>query len=187
MTLTATLASQAPAGVPAATGTVQFQEGPTVIGTAALAGRTATLAVSNLAPGVHPIVAVYSGDANWYGLHSAALTLNISRGTTNTTLTSSATIAEVRLAATLTPAPSGGTVQFLDTAGNMALGTASLVNGTATLALTPADAARSPATPSRPSIREAPDLPAALPTRWYYPRCVTPPAGLCRNSRRTNW
>ena len=142
VTLNATLASQAPAGVPAATGTVQFQEGPAVIGTAPLAGRTATLAVSNLAPGVHPIVAVYSGDANWYGLHSSPLTLNISRGTTNTTLTSSATIAEVRLAATLTPAPSGGTVQFLDTAGNTALGTASLVNGTATLALTPSDAAK---------------------------------------------
>ena len=37
---------------------------------------------------------------------------------------------------------------------------------------------RSPATQSPPSIRVAPRLPAALPTPWYYPRCVTPPAGL---------
>jgi uncharacterized protein (TIGR03437 family) len=68
--------------------------------------------------------------------------LNINRGTTSTTLTSSATITEVRLAAALTPAPSGGSVQFLDTTGNNSLGTVQPVNGTATLVLTPADAAK---------------------------------------------
>jgi uncharacterized protein (TIGR03437 family) len=57
-------------------------------------------------------------------------------------LTSSASITELRLVAALTPAASGGSVQFLDTAGNATLGTAQSVNGTATLALTPADAAK---------------------------------------------
>ena len=75
-TLIATLASSALAGVPAATGTVQFVEGQKVLGTAPLTGSTATLALSAPTPGTHQVIAFYSGDANWYGLHSSALTLH---------------------------------------------------------------------------------------------------------------
>lgn len=46
------------------TGTVQFFDGATLLGTSALTGATATLTSSALAQGTHPITAVYGGDAN---------------------------------------------------------------------------------------------------------------------------
>jgi uncharacterized protein (TIGR03437 family) len=141
VTFTATLAPAPPAGVAAATGTVQFQEGSTVIGTASLANGTATLAISTLASGTHQIVAIYGGDGNWYGTHSPAATVMVNVATTAIALTSSATATEVRLTAVLTPA-AGGSVQFLDTTGNTVLGSVQLANGTATLTLAPADVAK---------------------------------------------
>jgi uncharacterized protein (TIGR03437 family) len=141
VTMAATLSPVPPTGVPAATGTVQFQEGATVIGSAALASGAAALAVSNLTAGTHQIVAIYSGDGNWYGTHSSTVTVNVNLNATTAVLTSSATMTEVQLSATLTPA-AGGSIYFLDSIGNITLGTAQLVNGTATLALTPADAAK---------------------------------------------
>jgi sugar lactone lactonase YvrE len=77
-TLTATVAALAPgAGTP--TGTVQFQNGSTVIGAATLSGGTATLNV--ISPTPYSFVAFYSGDANFTGSTSAAL---ISTATTVT-------------------------------------------------------------------------------------------------------
>ena len=140
VTLTATLGPAAPSGVAAATGTVQFLDGSSVIGTVALSSRTAVLAVSNLAAGSHQIVAIYGGDATWYG-NSAAVAVTVAIGTTSTALTSSSTLTQVLLSAAVTPAASGGSVQFLDATANTVLGTVPLVNGAATLALTPADAA----------------------------------------------
>lgn len=47
------------------TGSIIFQDGPTVLGVAVLnTAGVATLIASNLTPGLHQIVAVYSGDAN---------------------------------------------------------------------------------------------------------------------------
>ena len=69
--MTATLTSSAPSTVPAATGSVQFLEGQTVLGAVPLSARTTTLNLSTLVPGTHQIVALYTGDANWYGLHSS--------------------------------------------------------------------------------------------------------------------
>ncbi|HEY1493822.1 MAG TPA: Ig-like domain-containing protein, partial [Candidatus Solibacter sp.] len=142
MNLTAALTPQAPAGVAPPTGAVQFQEGTAAIGTSTLVSGSATLAISTLAAGVHQIFAIYSGDANWYGARSAAITITINRAATTSTLTSSATIAELRLNAALTPSATGGNVQFLDSTTNTVLGTAQPVNGAATLALTAADAAK---------------------------------------------
>ena len=142
VTLTAALTPQAPAGVAPPTGTVQFQEGTTVIGTSKLTSGSATLAISTLTAGAHQIFAIYTGDANWYGVRSAAITVTINRAATTSTLTSSATIAELRLTAALTPSAVGGSVQFLDSTTNTALGTAQPSNGIATLALTAADAAK---------------------------------------------
>src|ERR1019366_2825285 len=47
----------------AATGTVIFQDGSTALGSAAVSNGLAQLAVQ-LAPGVHPLTAVYSGDVS---------------------------------------------------------------------------------------------------------------------------
>lgn len=44
------------------TGTVQFKDGATVLGTGTLAAATASLTTSALAIGAHPITAIYSGD-----------------------------------------------------------------------------------------------------------------------------
>ena len=47
------------------TGSVQFQDGSSVLGTVALSGGQAKLTVSSLNAGSHTIVAAYSGDANF--------------------------------------------------------------------------------------------------------------------------
>jgi hypothetical protein len=58
---------------PAPTGTVQFYDGTTALGSpVALAGGSASYSTSTLALGTHSITAVYSGDANFMGSTSAA-------------------------------------------------------------------------------------------------------------------
>jgi sugar lactone lactonase YvrE len=70
VTLTATVSS----GVSAPTGTVSFLDGTTMLGSGTLSGGVATLATTTLAAGSHSITAIYSGDANFVTLTSAALT-----------------------------------------------------------------------------------------------------------------
>ena len=123
-------------------GTVQFQEGTTVIGTAALTAGAATLTVSNLTSGAHQIFAQYGGDGNWYGAKSDTVAVTVNQAPTATLLTSSATIAGITLSAALTPAVSAGSVQFVDSAGNTVLGSVQPANGTATLTLAVEDAAK---------------------------------------------
>jgi len=61
----------------AATGTVQFLDGSTPLGTVAVNGGTATLSTSTLTGGRHSITATYSGDANFAGSQSAVLSQNV--------------------------------------------------------------------------------------------------------------
>jgi hypothetical protein len=61
----------------AATGTVQFKDGSTIIGTAQLSGGTAVFATSSLAKGNHSIRAVYLGDANVNGSQSTSMTYRV--------------------------------------------------------------------------------------------------------------
>jgi hypothetical protein len=56
-----------------ATGTVQFMEGSTLLGAGTISGTTATFTTSTLAPGTHPVAAVYSGDMNY---NSASSTID---------------------------------------------------------------------------------------------------------------
>src|SRR5437867_2361862 len=75
VTLTATVRPVAPAtGVP--TGTVTFRDGPTtVLGTATLgATGTASISVSTLAAGSHPLTAAYGGSLDFLASTSAAVT-----------------------------------------------------------------------------------------------------------------
>ncbi len=77
-TFTATIA---PANVAAGTtytvtGTVDFYDGTTLLGTATITSNTATLANVTLSPAVlHTITAVYSGDTSWSASTSNAITL----------------------------------------------------------------------------------------------------------------
>lgn len=84
VTFTATVATAGGALRPG--GSVAFFNGPTRIGTGAVdAGGKAIVATALLAIGTHPITAVYSGDANFSGSASAALTQTIVAVPTPTT------------------------------------------------------------------------------------------------------
>jgi plastocyanin len=61
VTLTATVS--AVSGLP--TGTVTFSEGALILGTGTLSGGIATLTISTLALGPHPLTATYNGDASF--------------------------------------------------------------------------------------------------------------------------
>ncbi len=128
------------------TGSVQFSEGGTVLGSAPLASSgTATLPLSSLAPGQHNIVATYSGDQNNGGSTSSALVETIQQIPTTTTLTSDtgslsagATVHLTAVVAINGPdaadGPISGLVTFTDA--GMNIGTSQLdANGNATLAV----------------------------------------------------
>jgi hypothetical protein len=123
-------ASVTPAG---ATGTVQFLDGPTVLGTSPVNGGSATLSVSTLSVGAHSITAVYSGDANDTGSTSTAVSVTVGKAATSTALSASSTTLtlgqSVTFTAAVTPAAATGSVQFLD--GNTVLATANVANGSA--------------------------------------------------------
>jgi hypothetical protein len=72
-------ASVSPSGTsPAPTGTVQFYDGSTPLGSAVtLTAGSASYSTTSLAPGAHTITAVYSGDTNFISSTSAAITENI--------------------------------------------------------------------------------------------------------------
>ena len=76
ITLTATVSGQG--GTPS--GSVEFRDGATLVGTAALDGNgVATLDASDLAVGDHQITAVYPGDDTFSGSTSAALTSRLTK------------------------------------------------------------------------------------------------------------
>ena len=116
-----------------ATGSVQFLDGTTVLGTTALNNGAATFSTTVVAPGSHTITAAYSGDGNYNGA-SATVTEAV-KATTTTSLSASSnavTIGQsVQLTASITPAAATGTVQFLD--GSTVLGTSPVNGGTAAI------------------------------------------------------
>lgn len=59
------------------TGTIAFMDGGSQIGTATIAGGTATFTTATLTTGTHSITAIYSGDANYNGATSPAMAENI--------------------------------------------------------------------------------------------------------------
>ncbi len=66
VTLTATISS----AVPGETGSVQFADDGSTIGSGAVSGGQATIQTSFLTPGSHPITAVYDGDDDFVGTSS---------------------------------------------------------------------------------------------------------------------
>ncbi len=126
------------------TGTVSFQDGATVLGTATLSGGKATFTTSSLAVASHSITAVYAGDGNFTTSTSSASTQTVSKASTTTTLTKNTTGAtkfgqSVTFTAKLAAVSPGagtptGTVTFKN--GSTTLGTATLSSGVATLTTT---------------------------------------------------
>jgi hypothetical protein len=120
-----------------ATGTVQFLDGATVLGTSPVAGGVATLSLSTLSADTHAITAVYSGDGTYLTSTSAVLTQVVNKVVTNVTVVLSQNPAafgrSIPLSATVTPGSATGTVQFLD--GSTVLGTAPVTAGTATISI----------------------------------------------------
>jgi hypothetical protein len=124
----------------AATGTAQFFDGATSLGTVPLTGGKATLSTSALSVGPHSITAQYSGDTNYTGSTSSVLTQTVnSLISTTTSLTSSLNPSvrgqQVTFTATVKPSSGAGTptgtVTFLD--GGTTLGSSALnASGVAT-------------------------------------------------------
>ncbi|MHB1959876.1 MAG: FG-GAP-like repeat-containing protein [Acidobacteriaceae bacterium] len=137
-TVTFTAQVSASSGTTVPTGTVNFMNGSTQLGTGTLdSSGAATYTTSSLSTGSYPITAVYSGDTNYSGSTSSAVTLvvnaqPVAAATTTTLATSAATVnAGQNVTFTATVAgPSGntavptGTVTFLD--GTSTLGTGTL-------------------------------------------------------------
>ena len=142
VTLNATVSAVAPAvGVP--TGTVTFRDGATVLGTATLVNGSASISISTLAVGTHPLTAAYGGNATFAASTSAVVNQVVNApaaAATSTSLTStpnpSTTGQAVTLSATVTSAAGvpTGTVTFRD--GATALATVTLVNGSASFSTT---------------------------------------------------
>ena len=101
VSFTATVAGVA--GVATPTGTVSFNNGATVLGTAPVqAMGVATLSSSALAAGTYAVVAVYSGDALYMTSSSAAQSLSIAAPTPAPTVTLTAAPASIVLGASST-------------------------------------------------------------------------------------
>ena len=106
------------------TGTVTFEDGTTVLGTAPVrASGIATFTTSQLGIGQHSITSVYGGDAKFAGSTSAAFNQTVNLASTTTTVTPSANPAafgqNVIFTAKVAPAAPGGggptgQVTFLD-------------------------------------------------------------------------
>lgn len=129
----------------AATGTVQFKDGATNLGSpVALASGAATLNVAaGLAGGSHSITAVYSGDSAYSASTSAASVITIAGTPVSTSIVVTAASATGKAnqpatyTAAVTPSGATGSVDFSALkAGEstpIALGNAPVVSGTATL------------------------------------------------------
>jgi len=133
VTFTATLTS----AVGPVTGTVNFMDGGTELGSGTITAGVATYATSALSAGTHTITAVYGGDVNFPTVTSSPLTETITKPATTVALTTSAAsvaagtsvtfTATVATTATGTPT---GTVSFFD--GATLLGSQSMTGLVAT-------------------------------------------------------
>jgi large repetitive protein len=137
VTLTATVTATSGSVVP--TGTVDFMNGTTLLGTGTLNAKGVATYAATLAVGTYSLTAVYKGDANDTGSTSTPpLSLTVVQATTTTTLTASATTITPSTALVLTATVTGnggtptGNVTFMDGANNIGTGTLN-AKGVATL------------------------------------------------------
>ena len=117
------------------TGTVTFEDGGSLLGTAQVSGDTATFTTSNLALGMQTITASYGGDTNFTGSTASGTFLEtVNKASTMTTVTAAPVTygTAVTFTATVASSPTGttGTVTFSD--GSASIGTGSVSSGQAT-------------------------------------------------------
>jgi sugar lactone lactonase YvrE len=121
-----------------ATGTIQFLDNGTALGTVNAVNGTAVYTTTSLALGSHSLSANYSGDANWQVASTSVSYTQTVKATTTTTLTSGNNTQQVgnpvKFTAKVSPSAATGVVQFLD--GGQQLNTAVLSGGTAILTVT---------------------------------------------------
>ena len=131
-TLTATVTATAPgAGTP--TGSVQFLNGISDLGTVSLSGGRASLTLP-AKPASFTFAAIYSGDVNFDGGTSSAVTHTTSSVSLRSSVNPSALGQAVKFTAVVTVEPAGiatGTMQFSD--GATALGSVNVSGGIAVL------------------------------------------------------
>ncbi|MBA0086494.1 MAG: Ig-like domain repeat protein, partial [Acidobacteria bacterium Pan2503] len=140
------VATVQPASGGAVTGSVTFYDGTNVLGTASVVNNNnqqniAQLTAAGLLGGTHSITAVYSGDANYTGSTSSALTETVNAASSTVSIATSqnpATFGQsITLTASVTPSISGdqasGTVTFYD--GVTSLGAANLSSNSAQLSV----------------------------------------------------
>jgi hypothetical protein len=129
-----TITETVPTGV---TGTVTFSNGSTTLGTATIVSGVATITVPSLPIGTDPITATTSGDANNNPATSAPtiVTVTMPTPTLVAPIVSSNNPAPNTPVTITEPIPTGvtGPVSFYD--GTTLLGTATVVNGAATLSV----------------------------------------------------
>ena len=132
MTFTASISASA--GLPTPTGSVQWSDGPSSLGIAALNGGKAVW-MGSLPAGLHAITASYSGDATFSTATSAVYSQTVSKLGTATALS----VAANTLIAAVTPASAGsgiptGSVSLVDSATNAVIAVAPVVAGGTTFA-----------------------------------------------------
>lgn len=124
---------------PAPTGSVQFDDGTVVLGTAPLSsdGR-ATLTVSTLTPGAHGLTVAYNGDTNDQGSNSAAMNVIVQQiGTvTNLAADTSPLSAGATLHLTATVLMGPGNMAYGQLAGNVTFKNGGTLLGTAAISST---------------------------------------------------
>jgi hypothetical protein len=147
VTLTATLTGPAANPTDLPTGTVQFYDGATSLGSGTVNGSgVAALTLtgaSYLAAGSHSITAVYGGDTEFITVTSSTLTYTVTSGSApvTTTFTSSKNPSIYGDAVTFSVTVAGagatptGTVTVVDTSTSTTLGTITLTGGSGTLTL----------------------------------------------------
>ena len=115
-----------------------FYDGTDSLGTGTLSSGSATFSPSSLSVGSHSITAVYSGDTDFTGSSSVAITQTVNQASGTTSVSSSVNPSvygqSVTFTATVTPVSPGagiptGTVTFYD--GPASLGTGTLSSGSA--------------------------------------------------------
>jgi autotransporter-associated beta strand protein len=139
VTLTATLS---PSGTTAPTGTVEFFNGSTLLGTGTVSNDVATLSTTALAVGNNAVTADYSGDSNYPASTSPVESVAVVLAGTTTTVSASDSNPALNETVTLTAdvaavSPGAGTptgtVQFFDN--GTLLGTSTLSDGKASLSV----------------------------------------------------
>lgn len=129
LSLTATVSG----GIP--TGSVEFFDGATSVGSSTLSSGVATFSYTALASGTHVITAVYAGDSANLASTSAATTVDINKASTTTSLSAtpgSVTVGDpATLVATVVGYAPTGTVEFFD--GVTSIGAVAMAGGVATL------------------------------------------------------